>query len=85
VNDVTVRYPIKGGGTHTVFSGLNFTIDEGEFVCVVGQTGCGKSTLLRLILGSEPNDSTKPSLIASQTRNVRLDGRTQLMLRVMDK
>ena len=53
VNDVTVRYPIKGGGTHTVFSALNLTIDEGEFVCVVGQTGCGKSTLLRLILGSE--------------------------------
>ena len=28
-------------------------IEEGEFVCVLGQTGCGKSTLLRLMLGSE--------------------------------
>ena len=27
--------------------------EEGEFVCVLGQTGCGKSTLLRLMLGSE--------------------------------
>ena len=27
-------------------------IEEGEFVCLVGQTGCGKSTLLRLVLGS---------------------------------
>ena len=65
LRDITVRYPLKGGGTHTVFSGLNLTIDEGEFICVVGQTGCGKSTLLRLILGSEQPSSGE----------VRMDGR----------
>jgi len=37
----------------TILNGINLTIEEGEFVCVLGQTGCGKSTLLRLILGSE--------------------------------
>lgn len=36
-----------------------------------------------LVLGLEPKYSI--SLIASQTKNVRLDGRTQLMLRVIDK
>ena len=36
-----------------------------------------------LILGFEPK--TKSSLIVSQTKNVRLDGRTQLMLRVTEK
>jgi NitT/TauT family transport system ATP-binding protein len=30
---------------------LNFRIEDGEFVCVVGHSGCGKSTLLRLISG----------------------------------
>ena len=36
-----------------VLEDLNLQIEEGEFVCVLGQTGCGKSTLLRLLLGSE--------------------------------
>lgn len=53
LEDVTVRFALKEGGYHTVFSDLNLKIERGEFVTVVGQTGCGKSTLLRLLLGSE--------------------------------
>lgn len=47
IHDVSVRY------TSPVLAGIDLEIEEGEFVCVLGQTGCGKSTLLRLILGSE--------------------------------
>jgi NitT/TauT family transport system ATP-binding protein len=53
LENVTVQFPLKEGGHHTVFSGLDLQINQGEFVTVVGQTGCGKSTLLRLLLGSE--------------------------------
>jgi hypothetical protein len=38
-----------------------------------------------LSLAFRPNDASKTLLIISQSRNVRLDGRTQLMLRVIDK
>jgi hypothetical protein len=38
-----------------------------------------------LALASRPNDSTRASLIVSRTKNVRLDGRTQLMLSITDK
>jgi hypothetical protein len=38
-----------------------------------------------LSLAFRPNDITKAPLIVSQTKNVRLDGRTQLMLRVIEK
>ena len=42
-----------GSPARPVLDGIDLTIAEGEFVCVLGQTGCGKSTLLRLVLGSE--------------------------------
>jgi NitT/TauT family transport system ATP-binding protein len=50
VRNVTVAY---GSPPRPVLEGVDLVIEEGEFVCVLGQTGCGKSTLLRLILGSE--------------------------------
>lgn len=37
-------------------NGVNLTINQGETLCVVGETGCGKSTLARVIMGL-----TKPS------------------------
>jgi NitT/TauT family transport system ATP-binding protein len=48
--NVSVNY---GAPSHPVLSNIDLKIEEGEFVCLLGQTGCGKSTLLRLVLGSE--------------------------------
>src|ERR1039458_4196017 len=50
IDDISVAY---GTPAKTVLDGVSLRIEEGEFVCVLGQTGCGKSTLLRLVLGSE--------------------------------
>ena len=36
---------------------INFTIEEGEFICVIGPSGCGKSSLISLIAGLEFPDS----------------------------
>jgi heme exporter protein A len=42
----------RGGGT--VFSGVSFTLDNGEALVVTGPNGSGKSTLLRIIAGLLP-------------------------------
>ena len=44
-------YPDRGGRPHVALSGLNLTVQRGEFVCVVGPSGCGKSTLLNIVGG----------------------------------
>lgn len=35
----------------TVVSGLNFEVNAGDYLCIVGENGSGKSTLVKAILG----------------------------------
>lgn len=42
---------------NTVFDNLNFKVEEGEVITVVGPSGKGKSTLLRCLIGLENVDS----------------------------
>src|SRR5438270_7924733 len=41
-------------GRRTVWSDVNVTIDQGEFVALLGPNGVGKSTLLQVVLGLLP-------------------------------
>jgi nitrate/nitrite transport system ATP-binding protein len=36
-----------------VFEGINFEIEKGEFVCIIGHSGCGKTTILNVLAGLE--------------------------------
>lgn len=43
----------------TLLKNINFTVNEGEFVCIMGASGAGKSTLLNCIGGLDTiNDGT---------------------------
>lgn len=42
---------ISKNETLTVFENANFTIEKGEFVCIIGHSGCGKSTIMNTLSG----------------------------------
>ena len=41
-------------GEQVLLGGLSFSADDGEVVCITGESGCGKTSLLRAILGFIP-------------------------------
>ena len=50
LDNVTKIYPTQSG-PNVVIKDINLTVNEGEFICVIGHSGCGKSTLLNTISG----------------------------------
>lgn len=48
-NDLDIGYDGK-----TVVSGLNFEINDGDYLCIVGENGSGKTTLMKTLLGLVP-------------------------------
>ncbi len=56
---VEVRDLAKSYGPKQVLEGVNFTIDRGDRIALVGVNGAGKSTLIRMLSGSEgPSSGT---------------------------
>ncbi len=54
---LTVKQLNKHYGPTQVFTNIDFSADEGEFVTLLGPSGCGKSTLLRCLAGLTSVDS----------------------------
>lgn len=46
VQDLARRYV-----ENTIFEGVNFAMEKGEFVCIIGHSGCGKTTILNVLAG----------------------------------
>ncbi|HHX56932.1 MAG TPA: ATP-binding cassette domain-containing protein, partial [Clostridiales bacterium] len=45
-NNVTMSYE-----NNSVFTDLNFEVNSGDYLCIVGENGSGKSTLIKGLLG----------------------------------
>jgi NitT/TauT family transport system ATP-binding protein len=51
LRDVDVAFRLAAGGVYRAVQRATLTIEDGEFVAIVGPTGCGKSTLLNIAAG----------------------------------
>jgi phospholipid/cholesterol/gamma-HCH transport system ATP-binding protein len=47
----------KSFGARAVLTGLDFTVERGECLVILGRSGSGKSVTLRLLIGLDPPDS----------------------------
>ena len=54
--DVSMRYNTKRGKKRAI-NGVSFTINDGEFVFITGESGAGKTTITRLMIREEVANS----------------------------
>jgi len=50
ISDVSMNYHSTKGETQAL-NNVNFEVNEGEFISILGSSGCGKSTLLNIMNG----------------------------------
>ena len=47
---LTVQNLSLGYESHSIVTGLSFTVNAGDYLCIVGENGSGKTTLMRTLL-----------------------------------
>ncbi|MBK6087880.1 metal ABC transporter ATP-binding protein [Ruminococcus difficilis] len=52
-----------------IIGNLNFEVEKGDYLCIVGENGSGKSTLMKTLLGLQPPVSGQVLLDEGLTRN----------------
>src|SRR6266436_3778869 len=72
----SLRKVVPGG--RVLFSGLDLTVNPGEFVAIMGESGSGKSTLLNLIAGLDVADAGSIAIDGVALDSLDDDARTLL-------
>ena len=56
LSGVSKNFRTADGSERVVLEGVDFVLQEGEIVALLGKSGSGKSTLLRIMAGLLPAD-----------------------------
>ncbi len=57
IEGISKKFTGRDGTETTVFENLHFSVDPGEFVCLIGHSGCGKTTILNVLSGLDQTSS----------------------------
>jgi len=57
LENISKSFKSKDGDVKTIFKDFSMTINDADFITIIGPNGCGKSTMLNLIAGVETADS----------------------------
>lgn len=77
IDHLTKAYPSGDNRDVLVLNDINLTIQEDEFVAIIGHSGCGKSTLLKIVAGLERPTSGSVRL---QGKEIRKPGAERMMV-----
>ena len=70
IKNVNKTFAIEGRSAASILENINISIQEGEFLAILGPSGSGKSTLLRIIAGLIPASSGTVSYLGSPIEGV---------------
>lgn len=74
VENISKSYPIRGENSLiTIYENVNFTMDKGEFTCVIGHSGCGKSTILNNLAGLDIPSSGSIKMLGKEVYSPSLE------------
>ena len=65
---IELRNVHKKFGRHVVLDGVDFTVNDGETVALLGPSGTGKSVLLKHIIGLMRPASSNPVITGPSSR-----------------
>jgi len=77
IENLTKSYPTQDGDEFVVLNNLNLTVNENEYISVIGHSGCGKSTLLKIVAGLEKATSGSVRL---EGKEIKKPGAERMMV-----
>lgn len=77
IENLVKSYTTNDGSDFVVLNGIDLTINEDEYISVIGHSGCGKSTLLKMVAGLERPTS---GLVRIEGKEIRKPGAERMMV-----
>ncbi|MGO3548944.1 MAG: ATP-binding cassette domain-containing protein, partial [Paucilactobacillus nenjiangensis] len=76
---ISLTHLVKKFGNQTVLKDVNFNVESGQIVGLIGPSGSGKSTVIKIALGMEVSDGGNAEVLGKTMPNRQLLGQIGYM------